>query len=130
MPLKLFSFAAISAVALTLTASAHHSHGNYDITKWMNFEGTVKEVHLINPHSWIYVEVKDEKGEPKILALEATNPTGLQRKGIKREDVQPGDRIKVRSHPLRDGGNGAILGFVTPLHGDPARGHGVEKEWD
>ncbi len=130
MQFKLLSFAAICAVALALPASAHHSHGNYDITKWMSVEGTVKEVHLINPHSWIYVELKDDKGEPAIWALEATNPISLQRKGIKKEDVRAGDKIKIRCHPLRDGGNGALLGFVTPIHGDAARGHGIEKEWD
>ena len=31
---------------------------------------------------------------------------------------------------LRDGSNGCLLGFVTPMHGDLARGHGVEKDWD
>ena len=31
---------------------------------------------------------------------------------------------------FKDGSNGCLLGFVTPLHGDVARGHGVEKNWD
>jgi len=33
-------------------------------------------------------------------------------------------------HLLRDGGHGCLLGFVTPMHGDKARGDGVEIEWD
>ena len=37
---------------------AHHSHGNYEDT-FMDIEGVVKEVHLVVPHSWIYLEVKD-----------------------------------------------------------------------
>jgi hypothetical protein len=130
MPFKSLSLAAICAVSLTLPLWAHHSHGQYDTTKWTPFEGTVKEVNLINPHSWIYLEVKDDKGQPTAWALEATNPLGLQRNGIKREDVRPGDTIKVRCHLLRDGSNGCLLGYVTPVHGEPARGHGVEKEWD
>ena len=44
--------------------------------------------------------------------------------------VLPGDPVRVRCHRLKDGSDGCLLGFVTPLHGDPARGHGVEKEWD
>jgi uncharacterized protein DUF6152 len=130
MPFKSLILVAICAVSLALPLWAHHSHGNYDTTKWTPFEGTVKEVNLINPHSWIYLEVKDDKGQPTVWALEATNPLGLQRNGIKREDVRPGDAIKVRCHLLRDGSNGCLLGYVTPFHGDPARGHGVEKEWD
>lgn len=130
MQLKSLSLAAFCAVFLSLPSWSHHSHGNYDTTKWISFEGTVKEVHLVNPHSWIYLEVKDAKNQAEMWALEATNPAGLQRNGIKREDVKPGDSIKVRCHLLRDGSNGCLLGYVTPTHGDSARGHGVEKEWD
>jgi len=34
------------------------------------------------------------------------------------------------NYELRDGSDGCLLGFVTPLHGDPERGQGIEKEWD
>jgi uncharacterized protein DUF6152 len=130
MQVKFSSLATICAVSLALPLWAHHSHGQYDTSKWTPFEGTVKEVHLLNPHSWIYLEVKNREGQSTVWALEATNPLGLQRNGIKREDVKSGDTIKVRCHLLRDGSNGCLLGYVTPVHGDPARGHGVEKEWD
>ena len=130
MQSKLLSVAFVCAVFLSFQSWAHHSHGNYDTTTWTPFQGTVKEVHLVNPHSWIYLEVKDDKGEVTVWALEATNPPGLQRNGIKREDVKPGDTIKVRCHKLRDESNGCLLGYVTPMHGDATRGHGVEKEWD
>jgi len=130
MQVKLLSLGVICAFALTLPAWAHHSHGNYDTTEWTPFEGTVKELHLLVPHSWIYLDIKDEKGQVTTWALEATNPRGLEAKGVKREDVKPGDTIKVRCHKLRDGTNGCLLGFVTPMHGDSARGHGVEREWD
>jgi hypothetical protein len=119
-------FAIVSAVPVR----AHHSHGNYEVAKWTTMEGTVKELHLLVPHSWIYLDVKDGKGEVTTWALEATGPSGLLKVGIKREDVRPGDAIKVRCHVLRDGSNGCLLGFVTPMHGDLARGHGVEKDWD
>jgi hypothetical protein len=116
---------------LVAPAAAHHSHNNYAIAEFTNLEGVVKEVHLINPHSWVYIEVTDPKGaEPQLWALEATGPNGLLRNGIKKEDVQIGDSVKVRCHRLRDGSPGCLLGFLTPTHGDAARGHGVEKEWD
>jgi Family of unknown function (DUF6152) len=130
MLIRLSSLAAMTAVFFMVPASAHHSHGNYDLTKWTTMEGTVKEVHMLVPHSWIYLDIKDAKGQPVTWALEATGPGGLQKVGIKREDVRPGDSIKVRCHLLRDGSSGCLLGFVTPTHGDPARGHGVEKDWD
>ena len=127
---KPLSLAAICAAYLTFPALAHHSHGNYDVSEWSTMEGTVKQVLRINPHSWVYMEIKDEKGQPSVWALEATGPSGLERKGIKPEDVKVGDTIKVRCHKLKDGSHGCLLGFITPMHGDAARGHGVEKEWD
>jgi hypothetical protein len=122
------AFAAVAGFAVPL--AAHHSHANYDISKWTVLEGTVKQVVLIAPHSIVYLDVRDEKGEAATWALEATNPIGIYRNGVKREDVRAGDTIKVRCHLLRDGAKGCLLGFVTPTHGDKARGHGVEIEWD
>jgi len=133
MQVKTFGVAFICAVimALAMPAAAHHSHGNYDISTWTNMEGVVKQIVLINPHSIIYLDVKDEKtGETVTWSVEATNPRGIFANGVKREDVKAGDRIKVRCHLLRDGTRGCLLGFVTPDHGDMARGHGVEREWD
>jgi len=76
--------AVICTVAFASSGWTHHSHGNYEDT-FMDIEGIVKEVHLVVPHSWIYLEVKDAKGgEPQMWALEATGRTGLQRVGITR----------------------------------------------
>ena len=118
------------AAASVLPASAHLSHNNYDTAKWTTMEGTVTEVHRLVPHSWIYMEVKDEKGQAATWALEAANPNSIMENGVGKDHVRPGDRIKVRCHLLRDGSQGCLLGFVTPDHGDKARGHGVEREWD
>jgi len=113
-----------------LSVAAHHSHNNYDVARWTTLGGTVTEVHRLVPHSWIYIEVKDANGQTATWALEGTGPGGLEKVGIKVNDVRPGDRISVRCHLLKDGSTGCLLGFVTPLHGDAARGHGIEKDWD
>lgn len=118
------------AALLTIPVSAHHSHNAYEVTAWTDLEGTVSEINLILPHSWVYLDVKDAKGETTTWALEATGPQGIFRNGVKKEDVRIGDKIKVRCHVLRDGSPGCLLGFVTPMHGDVARGHGVEHHWD
>ena len=118
------------AMSLATPISAHHSHANYDISTWTVLEGTVKQLVLMAPHSIVYLDVKDEKGAVATWALEATNQRTILSNGVKSQDVRPGDVIKVRCHLLRDGAKGCLLGFVTPMHGDPARGHGVELEWD
>lgn len=116
--------------AFAWTAWAHHSHNAYEVTLWSSMEGTVREVLLMNPHSWIYLDVTDDNGQTTTWSLEAASPGSIMENGVKREDLAPGDRIAVRCHLLRDGSNGCLLGFVTPMHGDPARGDGVELEWD
>ena len=127
----LFGFLALTCTAtVILPAWAHHSHNAYEVTVWSNLEGTVSEVHFINPHAWIYLDVTDGSGETTTWSLEAAGPNSIMQNGVERDDVQPGDGIAVRCHLLRDGTNGCLLGFVTPMHGDPERGHGVELEWD
>lgn len=130
MATRLFAVASLSILGLAVPALAHHSHANYDITKWVELEGTVKQVVLIAPHSILYLDVKNDHGDMATWALEATAPAGIFNNGVKREDVRAGDAIKARCHVLRDGANGCLLGFITPLHGDAARGHGVERQWD
>ena len=117
-----FSLAAICAMAFVLPASAHHSHGNYMDT-FRDVTGVVKEIHFVVPHSWVYIEVKDDKGEPQLWALEATGRGGLERIGVNREYIKTGDTIKARCHPLRDGSNGCLLGFLKARDGSV-------KDWD
>jgi Family of unknown function (DUF6152) len=85
MKLKALCIFIVGSVFLAMPALAHHSHGNYDTTTWTPFEGVVKELHLVSPHSFVYLEVKDDKGQPVTWLLEATNPRGLEGKGIKRD---------------------------------------------
>ena len=130
MPTRFLMTASLAVLGAAAPALAHHSHASYDITKWIALEGTVKRVVLIAPHSIVYLDVQDDHGETATWALEATAPAGIFANGVKRDDVRAGDAIKARCHQLPDGAHGCLLGFVTPLHGDAARGHGVERQWD
>src|SRR4029078_5662943 len=95
------ALAAVVSVLFALPAFAHHSHGNY-VDSFTDITGTVKEVHLLLSHSWISLEVKDPKGgEAQIWALEATCRNGLERIGVTKEYVAPGDTIKGRCRARR-----------------------------
>jgi hypothetical protein len=108
--------AAVLVLRLAATASAHHSHGNYG-DNFIDLQGTVKEVHLLNPHSWVYLDVRGPNGQPQTWALEATNRIGLERIGVTADSLKAGEAIKVRCHPLRDGSRGCLLGFVKTKDG-------------
>jgi len=116
------SLAIAGVLALVQPVSAHHSHGNY-LDTFMDIEGVVKEVHLVVPHSWVYVEVKNAQGEGELWALEATGRGQLARMGVDRNYIKPGDSIKARCHRLRDGSNGCLLGFLKAADGSV-------KDWD
>ena len=122
MSFKSLGISAISALALALPVWAHHSHGYYG-KEFIDMAGVVTEVHLIKPHSWIYMEVTDDKGQKTEWALEAHTPRALERIGITSAYIGTGDNIKVRCHPLRDGGSDCLLGFVQA-------GDGSIKDWD
>jgi hypothetical protein len=115
--------AVFALLAMTPPVRAHHSHGNYNMTAYTNLQGIVKEVHWLNPHTWVYLEVKDAKGEANIWALEGASVIQLERRGWTRDMLKVGSTISVRCHQLRDGSNGCLLGFITPEGG-------VEKIFD
>jgi hypothetical protein len=115
--------AVICAFVFAMPAWSHHSHGNYNTDTFIDLQGVVKELHLVVPHSWVYLEVKDAKGESQVWALEATGRLGLEKVGVTRDSVKPGDTIKARCHQLRDGTNGCLLGFLKAKDG-------TVKDWD
>lgn len=123
MPLRIPSIAAVALVVLSCPAWSHHSHANYVESEWVHLEGTVQEVHWINPHTWIYLEVTDSDGMPKAWALEGASVNTLHREGWIQESVKVGAPLSVRCHPLKDGSRGCLLGFIK-------FDDGTEKEFD
>jgi hypothetical protein len=108
-----FGRALMIVALLVASLGAHHSHGNYNMTEYTTLKGVVKEVHWINPHTWIYLEVKDDKGEPNMWALEGASVIQVERRGWKKDMLKIGSTIGVRCHQLRDKSSGCLLGFIT-----------------
>jgi hypothetical protein len=113
---------AIGVMVFAVSAWGHHAHGNYTIAT-VDMEGVVTEVHLLTPHSWIYLEVAKADGQKQLWALEAGSRAQLLKLGVSADNPRPGDKVKVRCHPLMDGTSGCLLGFVK--HQD-----GTVKDWD
>jgi Family of unknown function (DUF6152) len=109
MRVKLTVGAAVAAgmVALLFQApvSAHHAFAaEFDANKPIHFpEATVTKVQLINPHSWIYVDVKGADGKIENWAIEAGSPNILMRRGITKDTVKVGQKIVVEGYQSKDG---------------------------
>lgn len=95
-----FTFALFIACG---TASAHHGSSNYDLSKPVSVKGTITKFEFINPHSAIYLDAKDDKGNPGQWLIEADSPNNLARAGWNRESLKPGDQVTVVGNRLKDG---------------------------
>jgi hypothetical protein len=89
----------------TGTVSAHHAFSaEFDATKPVKFpEATVTRVQLINPHSWIYVDVRGADGKTENWAIEAGSPNILMRRGITKDTLKIGTKIVVEGYQSKDG---------------------------
>jgi hypothetical protein len=100
-------------LSITSAALAHHSAAGIDQTRTVTIVGILKEFKWANPHSWMDIDVTDEKGETKVWSVEMTSPTYLARAGWKSNTVRPGDRVTVTVRPLRSGDPGGLFVTIT-----------------
>jgi Family of unknown function (DUF6152) len=113
MKFKLLGLACIAVALYAIPALAHHSFAMFDANKTMTLEGTVREFHWTNPHSWIFLTVPDAKGQPAEWPIELGSPPGLMRQGWAPKTLTPGMKVKVVIRPLKDGKNGGQFLAVT-----------------
>ena len=83
---------------------AHHSFAaEFDGTKAVRLTGTLMKVEWTNPHSYFYIDVKDDNGGVVRWGCEAGAPGALSRRGFKRGDLKLGDTIIVDGYLAKDG---------------------------
>jgi hypothetical protein len=109
--------AALIFGSCTIPAQAHHSGAMFEPEKVITLEGTVKEFEYTNPHSWLYVTVRDAQGAETVWGFESEGPSALMRAGIKANALQPGDKVTVQTRPLRDGRPAGAWVSVTKTDG-------------
>ena len=101
----------VPATASMLTAAgalAHHAFSTeFDVNRQVSLQGKVVKVELINPHSWIHVEVIQD-GKPVVWMVEGGSPNALVRRGITKNSIPIGSEIVIRGYGTRDGANKAV----------------------
>jgi hypothetical protein len=114
-------FALAATVGLVLVVAplaAHHSFAaEFDGSKPIDLEGAVTKVDWVNPHSWIYIDVKSEDGTVVNWGLETGPPNVLYRGGWRRDTVKPGDAIKVHGFIAKDGSHTMAARQITTPDG-------------
>ena len=95
----------------------HHSMAGFDRFKTVTLTGTIKQFKWANPHSWIELEVPNDKGGIEVWNVEMTSPGVLIRAGWKSTTLKPGDKVTIAAHPLQTGEPGGIFVSVTLASG-------------
>src|SRR5215470_12072839 len=98
--------AAASFVYLLLSgaASAHHAFSaEFDANKPVKLQGTVTKMDWVNPHAWIYIDVKKPDGTVEKWMVEAGTPNTLLRRGFTKESLATGTEITVDGYQAKDG---------------------------
>ena len=106
------------SLALALVAGAafaHHSlSGQFDTTKSFEITGTVSRVDWVNPHTYIYVDVKDKAGAVTTYKLESLPVAMMRKAGMSKQMLQgDGTPVQIHAHPARNGD--ATLGYMLVL---------------
>lgn len=107
-------FSIIGAVVILLSSafsvSAHHAFaGEFDNKKPVKVHGTLTKLELINPHLWLYIDVKGEDGKRVEWMIEGPAPNALLRRGWTKNSLPVGAEILVEGFQAKDGTNKASV---------------------
>lgn len=105
------------ALILAAPAFAHHSTTMYNMTSPVTVTGVVKRFEWTNPHAFIFLEVKDEKGNPVEWEVEMMSLNHLRGYGWTRDTVKPGDVISCTGGAAKNGATSMISSYMKMADG-------------
>ena len=113
-----------AAIALSLAAGAtapalaHHSFAMFDFKASKSVTGTVEQFDWTNPHTFIWLQVPTGAGSAtERYGFEGMSPNYLGRRGWTKSTLNPGDKVTVTYHPLKDGSKGGTYQKVMLSNG-------------
>ena len=100
------------------SVSAHHSFSSeFNENDPVKLVGTVTKLELVNPHMWVYIDVKNADGKVVNWAIEGGAPNAILRRGLRKEDFPLGTQVTVDGYRAKNGSNMANGRTVTFLDG-------------
>jgi len=94
----------VTLLVAVIPLLAHHSFSaEYDIDKPVTITGTLTKLEWVNPHGWIYVDVKGADGKVVNWAVEFGGPNALLRRGVRKTDFPLGVELVVKGYRAKNG---------------------------
>jgi hypothetical protein len=104
--------------AASVSVSAHHSFAaEFDEKAPIKLTGTVTKLELVNPHMWVYIDVKNPDGTVTNWGIEGGAPNAIIRRGLRKEDFPIGTQVTVDGYKSKNGSMTANGRTVTFLDG-------------
>ena len=101
-------------ILIPVSLAAHHAFAaEFDRAKPVKVQGSVVKVEWTNPHIWIYLDAKDEKGAIAHWQCEGGSPNTLTRQGWTKESLKQGDQVTIDGYRAKDGSNVCNSSSVT-----------------
>jgi hypothetical protein len=96
---------------------AHHSTAMYNMATPVTVTGVVKRFEWTNPHAFIFLDVKDDKGQTVVWEVEMMSLNHLRGYGWVRDTVKPGDVISCTGGAAKSGEPSMISSFMKLADG-------------
>ncbi len=112
--------AVVTLLAGSERVEAHHSFtGAYNVDKMITITGKIVQIAIRSPHSFFYVETKDDKGVTQQWAVEGASAGQFARQGIDAKSFRVGDEVEVTANPSRtpDSTRVRLIKIVRPSDG-------------
>jgi hypothetical protein len=104
MKTRLAALLGMAFAAVVMPVAAHHSFAaEYDASKAVRITGVISKVEWTNPHSYLYIDMKDDHGNQLTWTCEGGAPNALSRRGFRKNDIKIGDTVTVDGYGAKDG---------------------------